>query len=172
LTISAGSWLPDGRHVVFLGARGNEPSRGYVQNVVDGKTRPFTAPGTAPVRFWDLPVSPDGTRVAMIGQDGRAVIHPLAGGEPTELPTIVRGEYPVSWTPDGRALFVAGTTNVPHRVFRIDLSTGQRSLWKEVRPSQVAGIRMSQVSVTPDGRSILHMYSRLLANLYVADGIR
>ena len=172
LTISAGSWLPDGKHVVFLGALRNEPLRGYVQNVVDGKMRPFTEPGIAPVRFWELPVSPDGTRVAMIGHNGRVVIHPIAGGAPIELPTIVRGEYPVSWTADARALFVAGPSNVPHFVFRIDLSTGQRSLWKELRPAQVAGIRMSQVSVTPDGRSFLHMYSRLLANLYVADGIR
>jgi len=108
----------------------------------------------------------------MISHDGRVVIHPIAGGAPAELPTIVRGEYPVSWTADGRALFVAGPSNVPHHVFRIDLSTGQRSPWRELRPSQVAGIRLSQVSVTPDGRSFLHMYSRLLSNLYVADGIR
>ena len=65
-----------------------------------------------------------------------------------------------------------GPSNVPHRVFRVDLSTGQRTLWKELHPPQVAGIRLSQVSVTPDGRSFLHMYSRLLSNLYVADGLR
>jgi eukaryotic-like serine/threonine-protein kinase len=172
LTISAGSWLPDGKHVVFLGALGNEALRGYVQNVHDGKMRPFTEPGVAPVRFWELPVSPDGSRVAMISHDGRAIIHPIAGGAPVEIPTVVRGEYPVSWTADGRALFVAGPSGVPQQVFRIDLSTGRRSPWKELRPSQIAGIRLSQVSVTPGGRSFLHMYSRLLSNLYVAEGIR
>ena len=171
-TISAGSWLPDGRHVVFLGAPRNEALRAYVQNLEDGKTRPFTGPGVTPGRFWDLPVSPDGSRVALVGRDGLAAIYPIAGGASVEIPTIVRGEFPVTWSADGRSLFVAGAANVPHRVFRIDLATGQRTLWKELTPSQVAGIRLSQVSVTPDGRSFLHMYSRLLSNLYVADGIR
>jgi Tol biopolymer transport system component len=172
LTISAGSFLPDGKHVAFLGAPRNEPLRAYVQNIDDGKLRPFTEPGVTPTRFWDLPVSPDGSRVAMVGQDGRAAIYPIAGGKPLEIPTILRGEFPITWTADGRALLVAGPSNVPHRVFRIDLSTGQRSIWKELHPSQVAGVRLSQVSVTPDGRSFLHMYSRLLSNLYVADGIK
>ena len=134
--------------------------------------RPFTEPGVTAGRFWELPVSPDGSQVAMLGRDGLPVIYPIAGGAPVAIPTIVRGEYPVSWTADGRGLFVAGRTNAPHRVFRIDLSTGLRSPWKELRPSQVAGIRLSQVSVTPDGRSFVHMYSRLLSNLYVAKGIR
>jgi Tol biopolymer transport system component len=172
LTISAGSFLPDGKHVVFLGAPRNEALRAYVQNVDDGKLRAFTEPGVTPTRFWDLPVSPDGSRVAMVGEDGRAAIYPIAGGTPVEIPTIVRGEFPITWTADGRALLVAGPSNVPHRVFRIDLSTAQRTLWKELHPPQVAGIRLSQVSVTPDGRSFLHMYSRLLSNLYVADGIK
>jgi eukaryotic-like serine/threonine-protein kinase len=172
LTISAGSWLPDGKQVVFLGALRNGPLRGYVQNVDDGKLRPFTDPGVSAVRFWGLPVSPDGSRMAIIGADGRLIMYPIAGGPAVEVPTTVRGEYPVTWTSDGRALFVAGPSNVPHRVFKIDLSTGRREPWKELRPSQAAGIRLSQVSVTPDGRTFLHMYSRLLSNLYVADGIK
>ena len=172
LTISAGSWLPDGKHVVFLGAPRNEALRAYVQNLEDGKMRAFTDPGVSPTRFWDLPVSPDASRVALVGRDGHAAIYPIAGGAPLAIPTIARGEFPVTWTADGRALLVAGPSNVPHRVFRIDLSTGQRTLWKELRPPQVAGIRLSQVSVTPDGRSFLHMYSRLLSSLYVADGIK
>ena len=172
LTITAGSWLPDGKHVVFLAALRNEALRGYVQNVEDGTIRPFTEPGVTAGRFWELPISPDGSRVAMIGRDGRPAIHPIAGDAPAEIPSSLRGEYPLSWTADGRALFVGGPANVPHRIFKIDLSTGQRSVWKEVRPSQVAGTRLSQVSVTPDVRSLLHMYSRLPSNLYVAEGIR
>jgi Tol biopolymer transport system component len=172
LTITAGSWLPDGKRVVFIGSRGNEPLRGYVQNVVDGTVRPFTEPGVTAGRFWELPVSPDGSRVAMLAADGRLSLYPIAGGSAVEVPTAVRGEYPVAWTADGKALFLAGPSNVPHRVFRIDLATGRREQWKELQPSYAAGIRLSQVSVTPDGRSFLHMYSRLLANLFVADGIR
>jgi serine/threonine protein kinase len=127
LTISAGSWLPDGKHVVFLGAPGNAPLRAYVQNIEDGHTRPFTDPGVAAVRFWELPVSPDGSRVALVGRDGLAAIYPIAGDTPVEIPSLVPGEFPVSWTADGRGLFVAGASNVPYRVFRIDLSTGQRT---------------------------------------------
>jgi Tol biopolymer transport system component len=172
LTISSGSWLPDGKRIVFLGSRGNEPLRGFVQNVDDGTLRPFTEPGVTAGRFWELPVSPDGSRVAILAADGRLLLAPVAGGAPVVVPTTVRGDYPVAWTSDGRSLFVAGPSNVPHRVFKIDLATGRRDPWKELQPAHVAGIRLSQVSVTPDGRSFLHMYSRLLANLYVADGVR
>jgi hypothetical protein len=172
LTITAGSFLPDGKHVVFLGALRNEPLRGYVQTIDDGTIRPFTAPGVTAGRFWELPVSPDGSRVAILAADGRPLLQPIAGGPAIEVPTTVRGEYPVTWSADGKALFVAGPSNVPHRVYRVDLATGRRELWKELRPSQAAGIRLSQVSLTPDGRSFLHMYSGLLSNLYVAEGIK
>ena len=39
-------------------------------------------------------------------------------------------------------------------------------------PSQPAGVRRTELSITPDGRTILFSYSRLLANLYVVDGLQ
>jgi hypothetical protein len=78
----------------------------------------------------------------------------------------------VGWTSDARQLLVSAPgSSAPNRIFRIDLATGHRTLWKELYPSQRAGVRLSTVSVTPDGRTILHSYSRLLSNLYVVNGI-
>ena len=78
---------------------------------------------------------------------------------------------PRAGRPDGRELYVSALSGAPHQIFRIDVTTGRRTLWKELHPSQKAGVRLSQVSITPDGRTVLHSYSRLLSNLYVVSGI-
>ena len=38
-------------------------------------------------------------------------------------------------------------------------------------PTQPAGVRLSEVAMTPDGRTTLHSYSQLLANLYIVSGV-
>ena len=54
----------------------------------------------------------------------------------------------------------------------MDLATGRRTLHKELTPSQAAGVRRTELSMTPDGHAILFSYSRLLANLYVVNGLK
>jgi hypothetical protein len=68
-------------------------------------------------------------------------------------------------------LYVDSLSGVPDRIFRVDVSTGRRTFWKELHPSQKAGVRLSQVLITPDGRTFLHSYSRLLSNLYMVTGV-
>ena len=69
----------------------------------------------------------------------------------------------------GREMYVASEAGVPNRVYRVEIATGRRTLWKELYPAQIAGVRLSEVAVTPDGQTILHTYSRLLSDLYVMD---
>ena len=174
LTILAVAFLPDHKHVVYLGSAGNGPLRGYIQGIEDGARRPFTAEGVHvnTATFWRMPVTPDGSGVALIGGDGRIYVFPTNGGEPKPLTGLSPGEYPINWTSDGRGVYVTAATELPRRIFRVDLATGRRALWKELRTSQTAGIRLSQISMTPDGRTFLHSYARLLSNLYVAEGLR
>ena len=55
---------------------------------------------------------------------------------------------------------------------RHELASGRETPWTEVAPAQPGGIRLSQIYITPDGRYWLHGYSRLLTDLYVAEGLR
>jgi len=174
LTILAVAFLPDRKHVVFLGSRGTGPLRGYVQNIEDGVKRPFTPEGVHvnTATFWRMPVAPDGSGVALLDGNGKLNVFPTNGGDAKALPGLLPGEYPINWTSDGRGLYVTTGSELPRRIFRVDLATGGRVLWKELRTSQTAGIRLSQISMTPDGRTFLHSYARLLSNLYVAEGLQ
>jgi hypothetical protein len=69
-------------------------------------------------------------------------------------------------------MFVSNIIGVPQRIVRVDLATGRRTPHKELNPSQTAGVRRTELSVTPDGHVVLFSYSRLLASLYVVDGLK
>jgi hypothetical protein len=173
LAILVVAWMPGGKHVVFLGSVGTGPQRGYIQRIDDGVIRPFTPAGVHvnTATFWRMPVSPDGSSVALVGADDRLYLFPTKGGEAKPVPSVMPGEYAINWTSDGRGLFVTTGSELPRRVFRVDLATGRRVPWKELPTTQTAGIRLSQISMTPDGRTFLHSYARLLSNLYVGQGL-
>jgi hypothetical protein len=172
LTIPGAAWLPDGKRIAFLGSQGTALLRGYIQDIDGGKRVPFTPPGVNTSTFLPMPVTPDGSRIWLLDPEGRSTLYPTTpGGTPEPVKGALPNEYPAGWTADGRGAYVTVPSTVPLRIFRLDLATGARTPWKEVSPSQVAGLRMSHVIVTPDGRTIVHSYSGLLSNLYIVDGV-
>jgi hypothetical protein len=118
-----------------------------------------------------LPISPDGSQVSMLAADGHAYSFPVNGGQRQPLRGIVEGERMIRWSDDGRAIYVSNLIGIPQRIFRVDLATGRRTLHKQLNPSQTAGVRRTELSITPDGRTVLFSFSRLLASLYVVEGI-
>ena len=95
----------------------------------------------------------------------------IDGGPPEPIAGLSPLDLPLEWSADGRALFVARQGELPFRIRRHELTTGRETPWTEVAPGQLAGARLSQVFLTPDGRSWVHAYSRMLDDLYVADGM-
>jgi serine/threonine protein kinase len=59
------------------------------------------------------------------------------------------------------------------KVYRLNLATGRKQLWRELMPPDPAGvyfIRPPQFS--SDGNSYAYSYARLLSDLYVVDGFK
>jgi hypothetical protein len=81
-------------------------------------------------------------------------------------------ERVIAWADDGRSVFVSNLIGIPQRIFRVDIGSGRRTLHRELTPPQVAGMRRTELSMTPDGRTVLFSYSRLLSSLYVVEGIK
>ena len=110
----------------------------------------------------------------MLGRDieGRIARYTIAGGNPEPVPGLEPGDIPASWTSDGRGLLVAHGLGRPWVVERMDLATGRRQTAFEVRPREVAGLRLSFLTLSPNGRYYVHSYSRLLGALYVVEGLR
>jgi Tol biopolymer transport system component len=164
-------WLPDGQSVLFTGSEAGRGARIYVQSLAGGPPRAVTPEG---VFTLDNTISPDGRFVAA-GTEVESKIYPVAGTEPRPIPGMDANEFPIRWSADGQSLYVRSSffRVVPAKVFRLDLSTGRRELWKELGPSDLAGVTaITSIALTPDARSYVYTYHSRLANLYLVEGLK
>ncbi len=161
-------WLPDGKQIVFTG---NEPDHGvrfYVQDIAGGKPRAISPEGVHATAFI---VSPDGRYVAGIGPDQHGYLYPIGGGEPQPVRGLPPGEQPVAWSNDGRFLYTYRPGELPTQVSKLDLSTGQRAPFRQLVPSDLAGVEtIGPILLTPDGKTCVYGYHRTLSDLYLVEG--
>ena len=167
-----GTWLPDGKRILVVGTEPGHGTRLYVRTLEGGKARPVTSQDIR-VSFTGITVSPDGKSATAIAADGNAFIFSIENGQARALPGIAPGELPVQWSDDGRALYVARPQGLPAKIFRLDLATGERVLWKEIAPSDPAGVfGIDPIHLTRDGKAYVYSYRRLLTDLYLVEGLR
>jgi serine/threonine protein kinase len=167
---SRARWLPDGKRFLFSGKEPSHAARIYRQDSSDGKPVPISPEGIDPLV---IVLSPDGQQVVGVGPDEKAYFYPVAGGEPRAVPGIEPGEQPVQWSDDGKAIYFYRLGDLPAKVYRLDLSTGHKSIWKELMPSDSAGVsRIGPILITPDGKSCMYGYHRILSDLYLVEGLK
>jgi len=167
---SRARWLPDGRGFLFSGKEPGHGARIYRQDSSDGKPVPISPEGIDPLV---LVLSPDGQLVVGVGPDEKAYFYPVAGGEPKPVPGIGLGEQPIQWSDDAKAIYLYKPGDLPDKVYRLDLSTGHKTLWKELMPTDSAGVsRIGPILITPDGKSCLYGYHRILSDLYLVEGLK
>lgn len=164
------AFLPDGRHLLLLAQDPGHRARTFLRDLDSGTLRPVAAEGLE-----CLVASPDARELACTsGVAGGGAIVTLEGGASRPIPGGLREDDAVlQWSQDGRSLFVAGTGGAPRRVFRLDLSTGQRELWRELDPPDRAGlVDIGPVAITPDGRSYAYSSLNIPSDLYLVKGLR
>ncbi len=167
---SRAKWLPDGRRFLFSGKEPGHAARIYRQDSPEGRPVPVSPEGIDPLV---VVLSPDGQQVIGLGPDGKAYFYPVAGGEPRAVPGIEPGEQPIQWSAEGKAIYLYKPGDLPAKVYRLDLATGHRTLWKELMPSDSAGVsRLGPIVVTPDGKSCLYGYHRVLSDLYLVERMK
>jgi eukaryotic-like serine/threonine-protein kinase len=161
---------PDQKRIVIMG---NEPDHGTRLFVVeldgDGTPRPISPEGTgAP-----LVVSPDGSAVAALDAQQRVTVFPIDGGEPRTVKGCLGGERPLAWSLEGDALLVGGRGRVAVEIYKVDLASGERSLFHTLRPADPGGIMDIQpIHLTPGGKHYAYGYRRYLSDLFVVSGLR
>ena len=165
------TWLGDGKRVVVVGRHASEASRAYVVDIATGAGKPFGPSGAMWPYFSGPPVSPD-DRLAIV-QDGSGTpkLCPLDGGDALPILGLLPDDRPVTWCEDGSAIFVAGR-QLPISIDRLDLSSGRRTPWATITPSDSAGVRFAVPMITPDGKYWTLSVARVLTGLYVVDGLR
>jgi serine/threonine protein kinase/Tol biopolymer transport system component len=163
-------WFPDGKRVLYSA---NEPDHGIklcIQPLEGGSPQPNTPEGVNATAFC---LSPDGQQVAALGPDRKGYVYAVVGGQPRPIAGMNEGEEPISWSSDGRALYVYQPGELPARVYQVDVNTGQRKLWKQLMPADPAGVeRIGPIRMTTDAKTYVYGYHRALADLYLADGLK
>jgi hypothetical protein len=80
---------------------------------------------------------------------------------------------PTGWSADGREIFVIVRGQIPAQVFRVDIATGKRTLWKALEPADSAGIdTLGRVLLSSDNKSYVYSYVRTLSDLYLVEGLK
>ena len=157
------NWLPDGNRIVFIGREHGHALRSYLQDLNGGMPLPVTPEGVTGTL-----VSSDGLYLIAADVHNNKLFYPLAGGAPHAIAGLKQEDRIIGLRDDGRSLYVLENTDIPIKISRLDLSTGQRELWKELNPSDPAGIReFKTVLLTPDGKYYVYGLTRSVTSLYL-----
>jgi DNA-binding winged helix-turn-helix (wHTH) protein/Tol biopolymer transport system component len=161
-------WMPDGKQIVFPGNQPGHEVRCFIQNIDGGKPRPITPEGVGSCR-----VSPDGQ--SLVGEDltgGGARFYPMDGGPPRAIPGLLPGET-LAWSSDPHVLYVYQWRQLPIKLYRLNVVSGDRQLLRELHPGDATGLcDMSHILLSGDGRAYVYSYIRLLSDLYVVKGLK
>jgi Tol biopolymer transport system component len=154
------TFFPDGRRILF-NAHGDGGSRGllsYIQDLDGGPPKRFD-PGLMVV------VSPDGRELAGWGEKAVAIFPADGNGPSRPIKAAGGDETYIQWSADGNAIFARDFDNQQLTIYRLDLKTGRRELWKELGPPDRTGFLFfgpavlgTGTSITPDGRYYAYTY--------------
>jgi Tol biopolymer transport system component/predicted Ser/Thr protein kinase len=163
-------WFPDGKRFVFSG---NEPGRGvrlYTQDVSGGKPKAISPEGVDAVAF---AISPDGQLVVGIGPDQKGYLFSSAGGDPRIVNGMEPGDIPINWSQDAHSIYLYRSGEVPAKVYRLELATGKKTVWKQIAPLDPTGVStIGPILMTPDGKTYVYGFHRTLGDLYLVEGLK
>jgi len=141
-----------------------------LRDIGGGKPRAFTPEG---YYFYRGTVTPDSKSVVVRGPDRKMYLYPLEGGEPTGLAGLTAEHVPIRFAAGGRTLFVMTRGEIPTKLYRYDVASGRKELWRELAPADRAGLNtIARAVVTPDGQTYAYSYLRVLSYLQLVDGMR
>lgn len=171
LRVASVGFFPDGRRLALSGLETGRQIRCYVLDLASGALRPVTPEGISCIVV-KTPVSPDGKLV--VGWTFRsAALYPVDGGPSRKIP-YQPGERFLRWDGTGQALFSTQQKRAGSGwpIYRIEIATGRRELWKEIEPADRTGIQqVFRIHVTPDGRTCAYSTERTLSKLYLVEGL-
>ena len=106
-------------------------------------------------------------------KDGVIALYPLDGGEPRTLDDVPASMDVIRFTPDGRYLYVKEEVGRSVQIYRVEIETQRRELWKTIEPSDPVGLdQIYAIQIADDGESYYYTYFRLYSDLYLVEGLR
>ena len=159
------------KELCFFGVEKGHGPRLCVLDIATGKIRPISEDGIRSISY--VPVSPDGRSVLAPSKDGLLAIYSIDGGAPRPVNGSQKGDTAVGWSADGTSVLLGRRGENPFPIYRLDLASGKRTLWKELSPPDPGGITgLAPVIVAPGGDSYVYGATRILSTLYLVEGLK
>jgi serine/threonine protein kinase/Tol biopolymer transport system component len=166
-------FLADGKRITL---NANEPGHGARTYLVDFE-------GGKPI-----PITPEGITSGLISPDGRYVVrtndvrtndaagisvYPTAGGTPHLIPNLEPGFTPLQWSDDNSSVYGYLPGQIPTKVYKVNLVTGEKTLLQELQPETTAGVvSIAPVVMSRDGSRFAYSYYQVFSVLYMISGLR
>lgn len=161
-------WFPDGQHILMTASQSGQPEAVYITDV-NGATPKQLSTGNVSWR-----AGAPGAKSFVVSENGAWVVRSISDGTIQPVHGIQPGEYPVGWALDGKHLFVQISSPTGLTIYKLDVESGKRELWRTVTPKDQVGLRPMNVpiSITPDGRWLAFTYRTQLGQLYRSDTLK
>jgi Tol biopolymer transport system component len=162
-------FLADGRHITLNASESGHGARNYLVDLNGGKPIPITPEGITGGL-----ISPDGQYILRASDAGAPVaVYPIAGGAPHPIPNLEPDFSPVQWSENDSAIYGFRRGQVPTKVYKVNLVTGNKTLIQELQPPTTTGVvYIAPVVVTRDGSRFAYSYYQVSSVLYLISGLR
>jgi hypothetical protein len=163
------AWFRDGKR--FL-VRGNQPGhsiRYWIYNLESAQLQPATPEGVSVYAV----LAPDQNSVLACCKDHGAWLYNLENGSSRQAQGLQENDIPAQWTPDGHSIYATQVGASPLNVLLVNVDTGQRTSWKQIAPSDPAGVlSVDNFHITPDGKTYVYSTRRVLSDLFLVKGLK
>lgn len=164
-------FFPDSKQFLVFASNNDGQVESFYQDVGGGKPKPA---GLKNVYSFNLNqmISPDGRFIFARDGAGIGKVFRLDGGSSTPFPGMEKNDTPIQWSRTSDSIFVYDSQVLPAKVYKIGISDGHRTLFKEIMPPDRAGVAsIRAIRISPDEKTYAYTYTRLIATLYLIDGI-
>ena len=167
LQLASVAWFPDGKHLLLHGAGEGQPLHTYELDLESDKLQPV-----GPADFVGVAVANDGKRIAGRNGSRAAEVFDLTSEKTQAIPGIGPQDSIDKWTEDGQALLVTVSTPLEGEVYRVDATTGKRSLLQKVELAEKAGsVIPLKICYAEKSKTYAYTGRRILCSLYLVDGL-
>jgi serine/threonine protein kinase/Tol biopolymer transport system component len=164
------TWLPDGRTMIIRCSKtATDQGRTWLYDLETEKGRPLTPEGVQ-----NSVLSSDAKFVVAKCIDDGNCIYKIPNGEVEKITGLKPEDLILGASKDPQWFYVSGRqTSLTRKVETVNIFTGERKPWKEIIPPDSAGVVPPiTMRITPDGSGYVYTYRRVLADLYLAKGLK
>ncbi len=170
--VLAAGFMPGGKEIVIAALDKNKEKVLLLQNTGGGKVKSIQTKGLFVIPD-AAPVSPDGKFLLMENSLSAAFYFEINAGVAKPIPQLEPEEVPFQWSRDGSSVLVMNPFGAPAKVFKVNILTGARQLFREVHPPDLTGVNLiASILFAPDESMFAYSYRRRLTTLYLVQNLR